>query len=312
MARYLLQRLAGLIFVLFAISVITFTLMHSVPGGPWDMTARNPLPQEVRTALTHEFGYDQPLPQQYIRYMWSALHGNFGVPFESPGETVLSLIARTWPVTAVLGGTTLLLALLLGIPLGLIAALRQNSWADYLITFVASLGFAVPNFALAIVFITVISDIYHLLPTGGWGTPQQLIMPVIAYALFPMSQIARYTRASVLEVLRADYIRTAKAKGVPHRRVVWRHVLRNALLPMITVIGPLIPDLITGSIFIEGIFSIPGLGSFFSSSATMRDYPMIMAVTLLYTVLIAVTYLVTDLLYVVVDPRVRLDQARGV
>ena len=309
MARYFLQRLAGLIFVLFAISVITFTLMHAVPGGPWDATARNPLPQEVRTALSHKFGFDRPLYEQYARYMWSALHGNFGVPFESPGETVLSLIARTWPVTAVLGGTTLLLAIALGVPLGLIAALRQNSWIDYFITSVASLGFAVPNFALAIVFITVVSDLYHLLPTGGWGTPQQLIMPVLAYALFPMSQIARYTRVSVLEVLHADYVRTAKAKGLPAPKVVWKHVLRNALLPMVTVIGPLIPDLITGSIFIESIFSIPGLGSYFSASAVTRDYPMIMAVTLLYTVLIALTYLITDLLYLVVDPRVRLDPA---
>ena len=306
MARYLLQRLAGLIFVLFAISVITFTLMHAVPGGPWDATARNPLPEETRQALAHKFGFDRPLYEQYARYMWSALHLDFGVPFESPGETVTALIARTWPVTAVLGGTTLLGSILIGVPVGILAALRQNSWVDYVITFVASLGFAVPNFALAIVFITVISDIYHLLPTSGWGTPQQLIMPVAAYALFPMAQIARYTRASVLEALRADYVRTARAKGLPARIIVWKHVLRNALLPMITVIGPLVPDLITGSIFIEGIFSIPGLGSFFSASALTRDYPMIMAVTLLYTVLIAVTYLVTDLLYVVVDPRVRL------
>lgn len=309
MARYFLQRLAGLIFVIFAISVITFTLMHSVPGGPWDATAKNPLPDDVRAALSHEFGFDRPLYEQYARYMWSALHLNFGVPFESPGETVISLIARTWPVTAVLGGVTILVSILLGVPLGLLAALRQNSWIDYLITFVASLGFAVPNFALAIVFITVVSDLYHLLPTGGWGTPEQLILPVLAYALFPMSQVARYTRASVLEVLRADYVRTAKAKGLPNRAVVWKHVFRNALLPMITVIGPLIPDLITGSIFIEGIFSIPGLGSFFSTSAINHDYPMIMAVTLIYTVLISVTYLLTDVLYVVVDPRVRLGQA---
>src|SRR5581483_12217073 len=148
-------------------------------------------------------------------------------------------------------------------------------------------------------------------PTGGWGTPEQLILPVAAYALFPLSQIARYTRASVLEVLRADYVRTGKAKGLPNRAVVWKHVFRNALLPMITVIGPLIPDLITGSIFIEAIFSIPGLGSFFSTSAVTRDYPMIMAVTLLYTVLIAVTYLVSDILYLVADPRVRLAGEGG-
>jgi len=310
-ARYFIQRAAGLLFVLFAVSVITFTLMHAVPGGPWDATAHNPLPEETRRALAHKFGFDQPLPVQYLRYMGSALHLDFGVPFESPGETVTDLIGRTWPITAVLGGITILFSIVVGVPLGAMAALRQNSWIDYLISSISSLGFAVPNFALAIVFITVISDIYHLLPTGGWGTPQQLIMPVIAYALFPTSQIARYTRVSVLEVLRADYIRTARAKGLPRRNVVVRHVLRNALLPMITVIGPLLPDLITGSIFIEGIFSIPGLGSFFSTSAINRDYPMIMAVTLLYTVLIAVTYLVTDLLYMVVDPRVRLAGEGG-
>jgi peptide/nickel transport system permease protein len=311
MARYFIQRAAGLLFVLFAVSVITFTLMHAVPGGPWDATAHNPLPEETRRALAHKFGFDQPLPVQYARYMGSALHLDFGVPFESPGETVTDLIGRTWPITALLGGITILFSIIVGVPLGLMAALRQNSWIDYVISTISSLGFAVPNFALAIVFITVISDIYHLLPTGGWGTPQQLIMPVIAYALFPMSQIARYTRVSVLEVLRADYIRTARAKGLPRRSVIVRHVLRNALLPMITVIGPLLPDLITGSIFIEGIFSIPGLGSFFSASAINRDYPMIMAVTLIYTVLIALTYLVTDLLYMVVDPRVRLAAEGG-
>src|SRR6185437_7842446 len=162
----------------------------------WDATARNPLPPDVRAALTHKFGYDKPIWEQYLKYMWSAFHGDFGVPFESPGETVLSLIARTWPVTAVLGGLTLLISLLFGVPLGVLAALRQNSWIDYLVTLVASLGFAVPNFVLAIVFITIISDVYHWLPTGGWGSPQQAIMPIAAYALFPMSQIARYTRAS--------------------------------------------------------------------------------------------------------------------
>lgn len=306
MLRYLLQRLAGLIFVLFAISVITFTLMHSVPGGPWDFTARNPLPEEVRKALAHKFGYDKPIWQQYLTYMWHALHLDFGVPFESPGESVMSLIARTWPITAVLGGTTILLAMLIGVPLGILAALKQNSWIDYLATTLASLGFAVPNFALGIVLITIVSDVYHLLPTGGWGTWQQLVLPVTAYALFPMSQIARYMRASVLEVVGAEYVRTAKAKGLPRRTVVWKHVLRNALLPMITVIGPMVPDLITGSIFIEAIFSIPGLGSFFSASAITRDYPMIMAVTLLYTVLIALAYLISDFLYVLADPRVRL------
>lgn len=311
MLKYLVQRLFGLLFVLFAISAITFGLMHSVPGGPWDATARNPLPEEVRQALTHKFGFDRPIWEQYAKYIWAALHGDFGVPFESPGETVLSLIARTWPVTAILGGMTITLSLLLGVPLGVLAALRQNSWIDYVITFVASLGFAVPNFVLAIVAITVVSDLYHLLPTSGWGTWQQALMPVAAYALFPMSQIARYTRASVLEVVRADYVRTARAKGLPRRTVIWKHVLRNALLPMVTVIGPLIPDLITGSIFIEGIFSIPGLGSFFSTGATQRDYPMIMAVTLLYTILISVTYLVTDLLYLVIDPRVRLGATKG-
>jgi peptide/nickel transport system permease protein len=305
--RYLLQRLAGLIFVLFAISVITFTLMHSVPGGPWDATARNPLPQEVRTALSHKYGFDKPLWEQYARYMWSTLHLDFGVPFESPGETVTSLIVRTWPITAILGGTTILVAMIIGLPLGVVAALRQNSPVDYALTFVASLGFSVPNFAIAIVLITVVSDVYHVLPTGGWGSLQQLIMPVLAYMLFPMSQVARYTRASVLEVLGQDYIRTAKAKGLPYRSIVWKHVLRNAMLPLITVIGPMIPDLITGSIFIESIFSIPGLGSFFSTSAITRDYPMIMAVTLLYAVLIAVTYLVSDILYLVADPRVRYD-----
>ena len=305
MARYLLQRLAGLIFVLFAISVITFTLMHAVPGGPWDATARNPLPEETRQALAHKFGFDRPLYEQYARYMWSALHLDFGVPFESPGKTVTALIARTWPVTAVLGGTTLLGSILIGVPLGILAALRHNSWVDYVVTFVASLGFAVPNFALAIVFITVISDIYHLLPTSGWGTPQQLIMPVAAYALFPMAQIARYTRASVLEALRADYIRTARAKGLPGRMVMGKHILRNALLPTITVVGVNLGFLLGGAVVIESVFALPGVGYLLVYSVSTRDYPSVEGAALVLALLFVVVNMVTDLTYSFVDPRIR-------
>jgi ABC-type dipeptide/oligopeptide/nickel transport system permease component len=201
----------------------------------------------------------------------------------------------------------LALAFSIGIPLGTIAALKQNTWVDYVTTLLSILGFVTPHFVLGILFILVFSLALKWVPTGGWDEPRQWILPTVAYALAPMATIARYTRASVVEVMRSDYVRTARAKGLSERWVVLRHVMKNALIPMLTVFGPIIPDLITGSIFIEAIFRVPGLGKFWVTSTFDRDYPMIIGLTMLWAVLIAGTYIITDLLYVVVDPRVHYD-----
>ncbi|MCB0044509.1 MAG: ABC transporter permease [Caldilineaceae bacterium] len=305
MIRFILLRLAGLVFVLLVLSMITFTLMHGIPGGPWKEGER-PMSEEQLQAMRARYGLDKPLWQQYTTWLSGVARLDLGDSFDRPDETVLQLIGRTWPVTLQLGAMTILLAFGVGIPLGIIAALRQNTWVDYGATLISILGYVTPHFVWGIFFILVFSLRLKWFPTGGWDGPRYWVLPVVAYALGPIAIIARYTRTSVIDAIRADYVRTARAKGLSERAVVFRHVLRNALLPMLTVFGPLIPDLITGSIFIEAIFRIPGLGSYWVTSTFERDYPMIIGLTMLWAVLIAVTYLLTDILYVFADPRVRV------
>ena len=311
MARYALGRIGGLLFALVFVSMITFLLMHAVPGGPFD-EEKQPLPPAAKANILRKYGLDKPLWEQYARYMWNALHFDFGIPYQSPTETVTELIARVWPPTLQLAGATILLSYTLGILLGVVAAVKQNSWIDYVVTTLATLGFAVPNFVVAIWLILIFSIGLRWLPTGGWGEPRYFILPVVAYSLSPMALVARYTRVNVLEALRSDYVRTARAKGLREGTIIARHVLKNALVPLITVLGPQIPNLATGSIFIEATFRIPGLGRYFVTSTWNRDYPMIMATMLLVAVLWGTTYLVSDLLYTVVDPRVRLAGRKSI
>jgi ABC-type dipeptide/oligopeptide/nickel transport system permease component len=300
------MRIAGLVPVLLIISIITFLLMHDIPGGPWKYGQR-PFSEEQIAALEARYGLDKPLHQQYLTWLAGVLRLDFGQSFQHPDESVLDLIGRTWPVTIHLGLMALFLAFSVGVPLGIVAALKQNTWIDYLATLFSIFGFVTPHFVWGIFFILLFALTLKWVPTGGWDEPKQWILPVVAYALAPIAYIARYTRASVIEALRGDHVRTARAKGLSERVVVWRHVMKLALIPMITVFGPLIPDLITGSIFIEAIFRIPGLGSFWWSSTIERDYPMIIALTVLWAILIAITYLLTDILYVFVDPRVKYN-----
>jgi ABC-type dipeptide/oligopeptide/nickel transport system permease component len=305
MTRYIFGRISGLLFAVVIVTIITFALMHAVPGGPFDET-KQPLPDAAKQNILRKYGLDKPIWEQYLRYMWSVLHADFGIPFQSPTETVTELIARVWVPTLQIGTATILIAYTLGTFLGIAAALNRNTWIDYSVTTVATLGIAVPNWVIAIWMIIIFSITLHWLPTGGWGEPVHYIMPVTAYALAPMALVARYTRTSMLEVLQADYVRTARAKGAGRWRVIIRHALSNALLPLITVLGPQIPNLATGSIFIESTFRIPGLGRFFVTSTFLRDYPMIMATIILVAILWGVTYALSDILYGIVDPRVRL------
>ncbi|MBP7961831.1 MAG: ABC transporter permease [Caldilineaceae bacterium] len=307
MIRYILGRLFGIAVVMVIVSIIIFGLMHAIPGGPFD-EAKMPLPAAAKANILRKYGLDKPLYEQYGRYVWAALHGDFGIPFQSPTETVTGLIARTWPVSFKLGMVTLAFALPLGILAGVLAAMRQNSWIDYSASFLSSLGLTIPNFVISVWLILLLSVQWKFLPTGGWGSWQHYIMPVIALGLAPMALTARYTRSSLLEVKRADYVRTAHAKGLSPNRVLWRHSMKNALIPLITVLGPQVPNLITGTIFVESIFRIPGLGKFFVTSIFRRDYPMIMGTLLLVALVWSVVYLITDVLYMVVDPRVRLDK----
>lgn len=320
MIRYILGRLASLVFVLWIVSMITFFLMHSVPGGPFDETNQR-LPPAAKANILKKYGLDQPIWKQYINYMKNALRFDFGIPFQQPTTTVAKLIAKSWLVTFQVGAFTITLSFGLGFMMGLIAAYYQNSWVDTVVTFLATLGFTVPNFVIAIWLILFFSSWLDILPSGGWNEPQNWlipgvfskdwILPVVAYSALPFALMARYTRASIIDVINADYVRTARAKGLKEHMVVGRHVIKNAMIPLVTALGPQIPNLLTGSIFIEAVFRIPGLGKFFVTSTFNRDYPMIMALVLLIAVLWSFTYLATDILYVRLDPRVRLGAEGG-
>jgi peptide/nickel transport system permease protein len=304
--RYIITRLIGLVFVLFMVSLIAFLLMHAVPGGPFAPNERGVLPEATRQAQLEKYGLDQPLYIQYLKYMGNALQGDFGVPFQSPTESVVELIARAWPTTLKIGIPTIIISYGLGTLMGFVAATRQNSWVDYVVSFFATLGMVVPNFVVALWLILFFSVYLGWLEPGGWGKPQHYIMPVIAYSLMPMALVARYTRSSILEVLNSDHVRTARSKGLAERRVLAWHVGRNAMIPFVTILLPEIPNILTGSIFIEQAFRIPGLGRFFVTSTQTRDYPMILALVLLIAVLWGVVYIITDILYTILDPRIRL------
>jgi peptide/nickel transport system permease protein len=310
MIRYLIGRVIGLVIVFVIVSIVAFVLMHSVPGGPFD-EEKMPLPPAAKANILRKYGLDQPLYIQYLRYMGNAARGDFGISFQSPTETVIQLIGRTWPVSIRLGLLATALAFPLGLGLGILSAVKQNSWIDYVTTFVSALGITVPTFVISTWLVLIFVVRLGWLPTGGWPGSgnagwNTMIMPVIALSLGPMALVARYTRSSLVEVIHSDYVRTARAKGLSERTVVLRHALKNALIPLITILAPQIPNLITGTIFVEVIFRVPGLGKFFVSSIYLRDYPMIMATMLLVAMLWSLTYLLSDLLYVLVDPRVRL------
>jgi ABC-type dipeptide/oligopeptide/nickel transport system permease component len=305
---YIARRLGSLLLTMLIVTVAIFALMHSVPGGPFEyVNSQQPLPPFAYQNILHKYGLDKPVWQQYLLWIGAVLHGDFGIPFESPTETVTGLIARAWPVTIRIGALTIFFAWSIGLLLGIIAAFKQNTWIDGALTFVATLGICLPNFVIGFLLIEIFSVQLHWLPTGGCCAPQQYIMPVIAYMLAPMAAVARYTRTSMLEVMRTEYVTMARARGLPEWRVLRRYVLRTALVPLITILGPDIPNILTGSIFIEATFAIPGLGRFFTSASLTRDYPMIMALVLMVALLWGTLYLLSDIAYTLVDPRIRLE-----
>ncbi len=303
MTGYLIRRVLWIFPVLFAISLITFMLMHAVPGGPWDR--EKPLPRSVVERLNAEYGLDDPLPVQYLRWAGGILTGDLGPSYRYRDRTVNDIVADGIGTTAQLGVMAFLLAVLVGIPLGMIAALRHNGLPDYAATLVSIAGIATPSFVLAMLLVLVFAVTLRWLPTHGWEGPSSYILPTVALAGYPIAQIARYTRASMLEVTRKDYVRTAYSKGLRERTVVTMHMTRNALIPVLTILGPLLAYLVTGSFIVELIFSIPGIGRFYVNGIGERDYGLIMAMTMLYAVVIAVLNLVVDVLYAYVDPRIR-------
>jgi ABC-type dipeptide/oligopeptide/nickel transport system permease component len=307
--HYAIRRALWLVPTLLAMALVTFLVMHATPGSPLDPVAEgaNPLSPEAQKNLAKAYGLDKPLWEQFAIFVVKAARFDFGQSFVYKTRTVAEILADTFPISLFLGSMALALALVGGLTLGILAAVYQNRSWDYVSVTLATFGVAVPNFVLAVFLIILFSFVIPLFPTGGWDSPRNWVLPAVTLALGPMGIIARFTRASMLEVIRSDYTLTARSKGLSEIPVIFKHALKNALIPVVTLLGPMFAAVGTGSFFVESIFRVPGMGQFFVLSMTGRDYPMIMAVVLSYGAFLAVMNLVVDVLYGVLDPRIRFQ-----
>lgn len=314
MLSYILKRILQAIPTLLIVITVSFFLMRLAPGGPFD--GERQLPPEIEANLKAAYHLDQPLLTQYGLYMKDLVHGDLGPSFRNKDFSVTEQIKQGFPVSLTIGLAAIVMALLIGIPLGVIAALRRNRALDYLVMGVALGGIAVPSFVIAPLLALVFGIILKWLPVGGWpasGTWWQyfpyLLLPVTALAIQQIASIARLTRASMIEVLGQPFIRTAQAKGLSTPQVIAKHALRPALLPVLSYLGPAIAGIITGSVVIEQIFTLPGIGRFFVQGALNRDYTLVMGVVVFYAVLIMLMNLIVDVLYCVLDPQIRYDNS---
>jgi oligopeptide transport system permease protein len=300
--RFIIRRILWLVPVLLFVSLITFTLMHITPGGPWDK--EKPVSAQAVANLNAKYNLDKPAWQQYLIYMSNALRGDLGPSYTYQDRSVTQIILQGLPNTAALGVLAAVVALLIGVPLGVVAATRQNTRVDYLALAFGTAFASVPSFVLGFVLIIVFALTLHLVPTSGWGKPSQYILPVLTLGLNQAALLTRITRASVLDVSKQDFMRTARAKGLRESLLIKRHLLKNALIPVVTVLGPILAFLLVGSLIVETIFSVPGIGRLLVQGISQRDYSLIMGTTLLYAFVIAVLNLVVDVLYAFIDPRI--------
>jgi oligopeptide transport system permease protein len=331
MTTYIIRRLLWLIPVLFFVSLITFTLMHMAPGGPWD---RDPSARQVdartQQLLNKKFGLDKPmflntaggnpLDSQFFNYIWNAMRGDLGPSYRQRGLEVQDILFKPpegkpfWQsrfgYTARLGLIALGLAVIIGIPAGIIAALNRNTFIDYLTLFISTIGVSVPSFVVAIFLIIIFASRLKLIKIvqSDWGNPSAWVIPALVLGFGTMAYLTRLTRSSMLEVMQQDYVRTARAKGLSEWMVVGRHMVRNALIPVVTILGPALAGLVTGSFIIESMFSFPGSGRAYVQAISQRDYSMIMATTLIYAILVALANLTVDILYGFLDPRIKVEE----
>lgn len=303
MVKYILKRLGLLLLTLFLIVTLTFFMMQVMPGTPFSNPKLTPDQLEI---LKHAYGLDKPLWQQYFIYVGHMFTGNFGTSFIYTNQPVITMIAQRLPVSMQLGVQALIVGTILGAFMGKASARRKNGLLDGIFGFVSVLGISVPSFVIGTLILLYLGFNLNLFPISGWGTFSQTIMPTIALSFAPMAVITRFVRSEMIESLSSDYILLARAKGLSEKEVVNKHALRNSLIPMLTLIGPMAANLLTGSVLIEKIFSIPGIGSQFVDSIPAKDFPVIMATTIVYAVILMLFILVTDILTAIVDPRVRL------
>ena len=304
MLAYAARRLAALPLTLFIIITLAFVVVRVAPGGPFD--AEQTLPPQVKANLERAYGLDQPLPVQYARYLAALAHGDFGPSLKYRDLSVRELIASGLPVSLAVGGCALLFALLLGVPLGVWAALRRGGWSDHGVMALTVLGVILPSFVTGPLLVLVFGLLLHWLPVAGWqgANPAYLVLPVITLALPLLAYIVRLTRGSLLEVLQSDYIRAARARGLGRARVIWRHALPPALLPVVSYLGPAAAFVVTGSLVVETVFALPGTGRYLVDAAINRDYPLVMGMVIVYGLITLLCNLAADLAYGWLDPRI--------
>ncbi len=305
MLRYTISRLLGAIPTILVIITLAFLLLHAAPGGPFD--SQKKIPPEIKANIERKYHLDEPLYKQYLRYLAGILQGDFGPSYQYRGTTVNDIIKQGFPIDIIIGAAALLGALLIGLPIGIISALRRDSAWDHGSMAFSMIGISLPVFVIAPLFILVFAIKFHWLPAGGWdkGSWREALLPAAALSAPYIAYVARLMRGSMVEVLNSQFILMARAKGVPQHLVVLRHALKPALMPLVSFLGPAIAGVITGSIVIETIFALPGIGRSFVDAALNRDYTLVLGVTILYGVLIVLFNLLADLTYSVLDPRVR-------
>ncbi len=307
--KYILKRLGISVVTIFIVITATFFLMRLMPGGPFD--GEKPLPPEIKASLEAKYGLDKSLGEQYSMYLKDLLKGDLGPSMRYKGREVQEIIGYSFPASAKLGGVAVAISLIFGILLGIIAALKYNKWPDSICMVLATLGVTLPSFVIATLLMYVFGVKLSLVPITGLDDLKSYILPSVALAGYSIAFISRLTRSKLLEVLKSDYIRTAKAKGVNGRRIMFKHALRNTLIPIVTYVGPLIAGILTGSFVVEKIFAIPGLGREFVTTITNRDYTTILGVTIFYSTLLILCNLIVDIMYVIIDPRIKLENVEA-
>ena len=314
--QFLLKRIGLIAFSLFAIITVTYILMWLAPGNFFDIQRFQTAAQSTQMTaeqvmilqkkFEEKYGLNKPLYQQILKFSWDAFRFKFGPSFSNPTRTIENLIGEKFPVSLSLTLMSMAFALLVGIPLGVLAALKRNTWIDYVTMFVSMIGQVIPGFVLAVFFVSIFCIFLHILPTTGWDGPKYWILPILSLGMALMSNIARFMRSSLLDILKQDYIRTAYAKGGTDRAVIIGHAIKNALIPIVTVMGPQVAYLLTGAVFIEYLFRIPGMGQLFVNAAGQRDYPLLLTSTYILALMVMGINLVVDLIYVFLDPRNKL------
>lgn len=307
MLHYIVKRLFAGVLTLFVLVTITFSLMHAIPGGPFSPAEEKKVPKSVLEKVEEKYGLNKPVPVQFLNYLGALARGDLGISFKQEDVTINELIAQGFPVSAKMGALAVILSLGVGIPLGIISAVKRGKWMDWASMIFATIGVSIPSFVLAVLLMFLFSVVLHVLPVYGLDSWKHYILPVAGLAVSPISYITRLMRSSMLEVMRQDYIVTARSKGVTEFFIIVKHALRNAIIPVVTYLGPLVAGLLTGSFVIERLFTIPGIGRYFVSSIGDRDYSVILGMTVFFGAFIIIANLIVDILYAIIDPRVRLN-----